>query len=78
MDNITYVQMYLNILNKYGKQSKEMKLYSDTYIYFRDNKKVIYEIYKIIMKKQLTNSFPYDIIQTQQKKRGIQYENIFN
>ena len=51
MDNITYVQMYLDILNKYGKDSKEMKLYSDTYIYFRENKKVVYKVYKIIMKK---------------------------
>lgn len=51
MDNITYVQMYLDILNKYGKDSKEMKLYSDTYIHFRGNKKVIYKVYKIIMKK---------------------------
>lgn len=51
MDNITYKQMYLNILNKYGKNSKETKLYSDAYIYFRENKKVIYKVYQIIMKK---------------------------
>lgn len=51
MDNITYVRMYLDILNKYGKDSKEMKLYPDTYIYFRENKKVVYKVYKIIMKK---------------------------
>ena len=51
MDNITYMQMYLDILKKYGKDSKEMKLYSDTYIYFRGNKKVVYKVYKIIMNK---------------------------
>ena len=51
MNNITYMQMYLDILNKYGKDSKEMKLYFDTYIYFKENKKVIYKVYKIIMEK---------------------------
>ena len=46
MDNITYVQMYLDILNKYGKDSKEMKLYSDTYIHFRGNKKLFIKFIK--------------------------------
>lgn len=51
MNNITYLQMYLDILNKYGKNSKEMNLYSDIYISFSNNKKVVYKVYKAIMKK---------------------------
>lgn len=51
MDNLTYVVMWINIYDKYGKQSEEMKTFKKVASRYQNNKKVVQRVYKNLMEK---------------------------
>lgn len=46
---MTYVEMYINILNAFGSTSAQLQKYKEFYIMCQSNKKIMEKIYKIIM-----------------------------
>ena len=55
MEYPCYIDMYMDIYNKYGKNSKELKKYCELYFKYPQNKKLIYHIYKSIMRGSKTS-----------------------
>ena len=49
---MTFLEMYLNISIKYGKDSQQLKTFKDYYMYFRDKPNVVRRVYKMIMDKK--------------------------
>lgn len=49
---MTFVQMYMNILKKYGADSPQMKKYKKYYHIYQNKKHIVVKIYKIIMNEQ--------------------------
>lgn len=49
---MTFLEMYLNISKKYGKDSQQLKTFKDYYMYFRDKPNVVQRVYKMIMYKK--------------------------
>lgn len=49
---MTFLEMYLNISKKYGKDSQQLKTFKDYYMYFRDKPNVVQRVYKMIMDKK--------------------------
>ena len=47
----TYVEMYMNIYKKFGKDSKELAKYKQCYTMYGKNHKVMVRIYKTIIDK---------------------------
>mgnify|MGYP003289455300 FL=1 len=47
----TYVEMYMNIYKKFGKDSKELAKYKNCYTMYGKNHKVMVRIYKTIIDK---------------------------
>lgn len=47
----TYLEMYTNILRKFGRDSKELQKYKEYYSMYSNNKKIMIKIYKIIIEK---------------------------
>lgn len=47
----TYLEMYLNILDKFGKKSSQLEKYYNLYLKFPNNKKIVYRYYKQLMEE---------------------------
>lgn len=47
----TFVEMYMNIYKKFGKDSKELAKYKNCYAMYSNNHKVMVRIYKTIIDK---------------------------
>jgi hypothetical protein len=45
-----YVEMYMNIYNKFGKNSPQMKKYIECYHMYNKKPHVVQKVYKAIMK----------------------------
>jgi hypothetical protein len=45
-----YVEMYMNIYNKFGKNSPQMKKYIECYHIYNKKPHVVQKVYKAIMK----------------------------
>ena len=50
MKQITFLKMYMDIYNKYGKDSKEMKYFKDIYGRYPNHYKTLYRVYLNIVK----------------------------
>jgi hypothetical protein len=51
MKQLTFVEMYMNIYNKYGKDSEELKRYKEFFHKYHTYEKVVYRVYLNIMKE---------------------------
>jgi hypothetical protein len=50
MKQVTFLKMYMDIYNKYGKDSKELKRFKDIYGRYPNHYNTLYRVYLIIMK----------------------------
>jgi hypothetical protein len=48
---MTFLEMYLNITKKFGKDSAELKIFKDYYMFFQDKPHVVRRIYLNMMGK---------------------------
>ena len=48
---MTFLEMCLNIKKKFGKDSAELKIFKDYYIFFQDKPHVVRRVYQMIMTK---------------------------
>ena len=49
---MTYVEMYVNIMRKYGKTSEQLARYKKYYFMYQDHHKVMVRIYNNIMNEK--------------------------
>lgn len=49
---MTYVEMYVNIMRKYGKNSEQLARYKKYYFMYQDYHKVMFRIYNNIMNEK--------------------------
>lgn len=49
---MTYVEMYLNIYDTFGKDSKEIQQYKKFFELYKSNHKIMEKIYKVIIKNK--------------------------
>lgn len=47
-----FTEMYMDIYNKYGKQSKELQRFKDVYRKYPNHTKILHRVYVIIMKEE--------------------------
>ena len=49
---MTYVEMYVNIMRKYGKNSEQLARYKKYYFMYQDYHNVMFRIYNNIMNEK--------------------------
>ena len=54
---MTYVEMYVNIMRKYGKHSEQLARYKKYYFMYQDYHKVMVRIYNNIMNEKNLKNF---------------------
>lgn len=48
---MTYLEMYLTLLEKYGEDSPELRKYKEFLAIYIQNRKIMQKIYKILMEQ---------------------------
>ena len=54
---MTYVEMYVNIMRKYGKHSEQLARYKKYYFMYQDYHNVMFRIYNNIMNEKKIKKF---------------------